>query len=141
MENGDYPGKILHGNYSQSLKKHVTEDIRQLTAFDSTAIPVIPYVSAWQEHENAMWYEFAGRQFIELMGCPADKLADVFRQRIIERRVYDYQGDSHTRVNQQTLRRSELTGFRKGLREQGEKKRPCGGHLQIAAFKRRGNLA
>ncbi len=78
MENGDYPGKILHGNYSQSLKKHVTEDIRQLTAFDSTAIPVIPYVSAWQEHENAMWYEFAGRQFIELMGCPADKLADVF---------------------------------------------------------------
>ena len=126
MENRDYPGKILHGNYSHALKKHITEHIHQLAAFEKTAIPVIPYVSAWQEQENAMWYEFADRRFLDLMGCPPESLADVFRQCIMERRVYDYQGESHTRINQQTLRQPELTGFRKGLREQGEKK----GHVE-----------
>jgi signal transduction histidine kinase/DNA-binding response OmpR family regulator len=126
MENKDYPGKILHGHYSQALKAHVTENIRRLAAFDKTSMPVIPYLSAWQEQENTMWYEFAGNRFSDLMGCPAADLADVFRQCIVERRVYDYQGENHTRINQQTLRQSELPGFRKGLREQGEKR----GHVE-----------
>ncbi len=122
MENKDYPGKILHGSYSHALKTHVKENISRLTAFEQTRTPVIPYLSAWQEQENAMWYEFAGNRFSALMGCPASELADVFRNRIVERRVYDYQDDNHHQIHPQRLHQSELPGSRKGLREQGEKK-------------------
>ena len=122
MENKDYPGKILHGNYSHALKTHVKENISRLVAFEKTLTPVIPYLSAWQEQENAMWYEFAGKRFNDLMACQIPDLADVFRHGIVERRVYDYQDDNHNQVHPQRLRQSELTGSRKGLREQGEKK-------------------
>jgi hypothetical protein len=122
MENKDYPGKILHGNYSHALKAHVKENISRLTAFEKTLTPVIPYLSAWQEQENAMWYEFAGQRFSDLMGCPIPDLADVFRNRIVERRVYDYQDDNHHQIQPRRLRQPELTGSRKGLRKQGEKK-------------------
>jgi len=122
MENKDYPGKILHGNYSHALKTHVKENISRLIAFEKTLTPVIPYLSAWQEQENAMWYEFAGQRFSDLMGCPIPDLADVFRNRIVERRVYDYQDDNHHQIQPRRLRQPELTGSRKGLREQGEKK-------------------
>jgi len=122
MKDKDYPGKILHGDYSHALKAYVARKISRLSDFEKTLIPVIPYVSAWRDQENSMWYEFAGKRFSDLMSCSAADLAEVFRKCILERRVYDYKGETHTRVNQQTLRRPELTGFRKGLREQGEKK-------------------
>ncbi len=123
MKDKDYPGKILHGEeYSHALKDHVARNISRLSDFEKTLVPVIPYVSAWRDQENSMWYEFAGKRFSDLMRCAEADLAEVFRKSILERRVYDYQGETHTRVNQQTLRRPELTGFRKGLRKQGEKK-------------------
>jgi two-component system, sensor histidine kinase and response regulator len=122
MENKEYHGKILHGNYSHALKTHVTENISRLNAFEKTRMPVIPYLSAWHREKNTMWYEFAGTRFTDLMGCPAPDLADVFRKSIVERRVYDYQGENHARINKQTLKQSDLTGSRKGLRAQGEKK-------------------
>jgi two-component system, sensor histidine kinase and response regulator len=122
MDNKDYHGKILHGNYSHALKTHVSENISRLDAFEKTRVPVIPYLSAWHQEKNTLWYEFAGRRFTDLMGCSAPDLADVFRKSIVERRVYDYQGEDHTRINKQTLKQPDITGSRKGLRAQGEKK-------------------
>jgi two-component system, sensor histidine kinase and response regulator len=122
MENKDYHGKILHGNYSHILKAHITENISRLDAFEKTLIPVIPYLSAWHRENNTVWYEFAGKRFTDLMGCQAKDLADVFRKCILERRVYDYQGENHSRIKKQTLNQSDLTGSRKALRVQEEKK-------------------
>ena len=85
----DYPGKIRHGNYSDALKAHVEKHIDRLAAFDRTLIPVIPYLCAWQDQENVIWYEFAGKRFFDLMGCSAAELAAVFRKSIVELRVSD----------------------------------------------------
>ncbi len=94
MANTDYPGKILYGSYSDALKAHVEKHIDRLAAFDRTLIPVIPYLCAWQDPDNVMWYEFAGTRFCDLMGCPAAALADIFRKCIKERRVYDHLDDA-----------------------------------------------
>ena len=122
MKTEDYHGKILHGNYSHALKMHVAENITRLADFEKTGVPVIPYLSAWHREKNTMWYEFAGIRFSELMACPASEVADVFRKSVLEHRIYDYQGENQTRINTQTLRQSELTGSRKSLRAQGEKR-------------------
>ena len=64
-----YHGKILKGNYSQDLKTYISDTTSRMRAFEHTSIPVIPYLSAWQEQKNAMWYEFAGQGFCHLMEC------------------------------------------------------------------------
>jgi two-component system, sensor histidine kinase and response regulator len=122
MKTKDYHGKILHGNYSHALKMYVAENISRLADFEKTGVPAIPYLSAWHREQNTMWYEFAGIRFCELMACPASEVAEVFRESILEHRIYDYQGENQTRINPRTLRQSELTVSRKSLRAQGEKR-------------------
>ncbi len=121
-DTADYHGKILKGNHSQRLKNHIKETIFSMQAFEHTLIPVIPYLSAWQEKENAMWYEFAGQRFCDLLACSPDAVAETFRKSILERRVYHYREQNKGQVNTQTLKQWELSGSRRGLREEGEKK-------------------
>ncbi len=119
---GDYHGKILKGNHSQNLKIYISDTISRMKAFEHTLIPVIPYLSAWQEQENAMWYEFAGQSFCDLMQCSPNAVAEIFRNSILERRVYNYKEAHKGQVNTQTLKSSELSHSRRGLRKEGEKK-------------------
>ncbi|MFK5952814.1 MAG: response regulator [Desulfobacterium sp.] len=119
---GDYHGKILKENHSQGLKTYISDTISRMQAFEHTLVPVIPYLSAWQEQENAMWYEFAGQSFCDFMQCTPDAVAEIFRNSILERRVYNYRETHKGQVNTQTLKSSELSHSRKGLREEGEKK-------------------
>lgn len=118
----DYHGKILKGNHSHRLKAHITDIITSMKSFEKSMVPVIPYLSAWQEEENAMWYEFAGYRFCKIMECTPDTVAETFRKSILERRVYNYQEQNKGHVNTQTLKKWELPDSRKGLREEGEKK-------------------
>ncbi len=118
----DYHGKILKGNHSRSLKDYIKATIAGMKSFESTMVPVIPYLSAWQEKENAMWYEFAGQRFCELMACGPDKVAATFRKSILERRVYNYREKNSGCVNTQTLKQWQLSNSRRGLRKEGEKK-------------------
>ena len=119
---GDYHGKIRHSLCSPALKQYISDHIRGLQAFDGTNPPVIPYLSAWQEKEQNMWYEFAGRRFCELMNCSPSQVAAAFREGIIERRAYTYRTAPDGTVATQTLGPSELTLSRSGLRREGEKK-------------------
>lgn len=77
------------------------------------------YISAWQEEEKNMWYEFAGGRFVALMDCRGHELAEVFRDSIRERRVYKYL-DVKSGIETETLRSKDLIGFRKRLREEGK---------------------
>ncbi|MCF8092151.1 MAG: hypothetical protein K9K40_06785, partial [Desulfotignum sp.] len=119
LKNGDYYGKILHKDFSEPLKSYVAKNISRLKAFDKTFTPAMLYLSAWQQEKKAVWYEFAGKQFTDLMACPPSDVAEVFRKSIMERRVYDYQEEHSGRINKQTLKQSELIDSRKGLRQQG----------------------
>ncbi len=117
----EYCGQILSGSYSDPLKRRIAGCIRYYRGFEETGNPAIPYISAWQEEEKNMWYEFAGKRFVQLMDCALEELAEVFRNSIRERRVYKYL-DVDSGIKTEILRPQELSGVRKGLREEGKQK-------------------
>ncbi|MGD9086875.1 MAG: hypothetical protein PVI38_00205, partial [Desulfobacterales bacterium] len=80
-----YYGHILKGNYSQTLKDHIACCIQDFQSFDRQETPAIPYIAAWQETQHVIWYEFVGRQLIQLLGCDYADASDFFRNSIVER--------------------------------------------------------
>jgi hypothetical protein len=81
----------------------------------------MPYISAWHESENVIWYEFAGRKFTDLMGCETSLLAEVFRKSIRDRRVYSFSGDGRG-IQKEILSREVLEEARDELREKTREK-------------------
>jgi len=117
----NYYGKILTENYSEELKKKVTDYIRRLQLLDELELPVILYLAAWDKGEKTIWYEFAGRRFTELMGCSPPEISGAFRNSIIDRREYTYK-DDYIHIEKKIVDKQELGGSRKKLRsETGEK--------------------
>jgi len=112
----EYCGRILTGEYSKALKKRVSECIATFKAFEEIGSLSIPYISAWHEDENVIWYEFAARRFTDLMGCDTTSLAGVFRESILDRRIYKYSG-AEPGILKEVLSREELEEARKQLRE------------------------
>ncbi|MCK5437246.1 MAG: GGDEF domain-containing protein [Desulfobulbaceae bacterium] len=116
----EYIGNILSGNYSAELKNRVAECIAAFRSFDKTGPPVIPYISAWQENEKQIWYEYVGGKFPLLLDCSVSEIAQVFRESVIDRRVYKYQ-DVDDRIKEVVIPHNELGGHRKDLRAEGKK--------------------
>lgn len=112
-----YYGRILTGHYSQPLKERVAQCISGYREFEATGNPAICYVAAWHEKDRIIWYEFAGRRFAELLGCKSSRVAEVFRHRVVERRVYRYQAEEPG-IKKEIIHQPELTSFRKELREE-----------------------
>ncbi len=116
----EYCGYILNGNFSKRLKKRVAECIPRFRAFEKAGNPAITYISAWRGEEKKMWYEFASKRFMELLGCNWSELPETFRNSIIERHVYKHQ-DFDSGIREEILSQEELHGSRKGLRKVGKK--------------------
>lgn len=112
----DYCGRILKGKYSEELKKRVAENITCYRLFDKTDNPSIIYLSAWEENEKKIWYEFVGRRFLELLRCKPFEVAEVFRNCILDRRVYKYMGEN-VDIEKEVRSRRQLDGVRKELRQ------------------------
>jgi hypothetical protein len=115
FKNPEYCGRILTGKYSKALNKRVSECIAAFQAFEQIGDFSIPYISAWHEDENVIWYEFASRGFTDLMGCDTSLLADVFRNSILDRRIYKYSG-VEPGILKEDLSREGLEEARKQLR-------------------------
>lgn len=113
-------GKILNGNYSETIRNLVGERLAVLKEFVRLNPPVIPYLCAWREDERVIWYEFAGDGFCELLRCDCGSLADVLRSAIVDRRVYRYIDRDH-RIEEEITTRDELRGAWRGLRREVEK--------------------
>jgi hypothetical protein len=116
LKKPEYYGRILTGKYSKALKKHVSKCTAALRTFERIGDFTIPYISAWHEDENVIWYEYAGRGFAELMGCDISRLAEVFRESILDRRIYRYSGAGQD-IQKEDLSKEELEEARKRLRE------------------------
>ncbi len=67
MMNGDYPGRILLGQYSNRLKKHIKDLIDRFYAFDEAASRLSLYFGVGGKGD-AIWYEFISSRFIEVLG-------------------------------------------------------------------------
>jgi len=111
----DYCGRILTGAYSSRLQTRVRRLIAGFRAFDETDVPVIHYISAWQMDEKVIWYEFVSQRFVRLLQCRPREVAAIFREAILDHRLYKYvvTGDS---IKENVLDREQLGSSRKRLR-------------------------
>jgi len=115
-----YSGRILTGNYTIELKKRVEELLDIYRAFEKTGNPAMPYISAWQEEEMKIWYEFASGRFVGLMDCKIGELADVLRKSVKDRIIYRHP-DTDASIEKEIFSSGELIAERKKLREEGRK--------------------
>nr|MBF0222351.1 GGDEF domain-containing protein [Desulfobulbaceae bacterium] len=114
-------GRILSGQYSEKLTSRVLEQIDMLRKFEETGTQIMPYMCAWQTDKKVIWYEYAGKQFCDLLRCTMDTLAEKLRAAIIDQRVYRYTKVKH-KVEEKIITREELfQSSWKGLREEVEK--------------------
>ncbi len=114
-----YCGFILNGNYSDELKTRVADCIHRFHAFDQSGSPAIPYISAWHENEKIVWYEFASKRFVALLGCDVSELPESFRKSIIDRREYK---DLDQGIQQEVISKKRLIDLRTDLRDEIKKK-------------------
>ena len=84
----DYCGCILSGDFSVELKKRVAEYIDHYRLFEGTGSAAILYIAAWQGEKEKIWYEYTSQRFMNLLGCQNSEVAEVFRDSIIDRRIY-----------------------------------------------------
>ncbi|MBL7204648.1 MAG: GGDEF domain-containing protein [Desulfobacteraceae bacterium] len=118
---GDYSGRILRGQYSNRLRRHIKDLIDRFRAFDEAGSPAIPYISAWEEKGDTIWYEFISKRFIEVLGSTYLEAPESFRKNIIERHVYKYH-DVGSPVRQEVISRKGLKKRRTGLRDEAKKR-------------------
>ena len=114
-----YYGRILKGEYSNRLKKHVAECIERIRAYDELGSPTIPYVAAWREKQNVIWYEYVSRQFIKLLGCEYAEAPQCFKRSIIERHRY-VKKDSDMRPQEEILKSNQVDSRKYELREEAQ---------------------
>jgi hypothetical protein len=115
-----YYGKILTGPYSQSLKERVAVCVTGSRNFEALEHPAMCYIAAWHEKDRIIWYEFAGRRLSQLLDCRPAQVAKLFRDSVLERRVYRYRAEEPG-IKKEIIQQAELTSFRKQLREEVRK--------------------
>ncbi len=113
----EYCGKILNGGFSTKLCGRLTECLTTLVALDKMCSPVIPYIAAWREDDKIIWYEHVGTRFLTILNCQLSEVAEVFRQSIVDRRLYRYVGQE-AEVEEEIVTRDELRSDQRGLREE-----------------------
>ena len=116
----DYSGCILSGDYSVELKKRVVEYIEHYRVFEEIGSAAMLYIAAWQGEKEKIWYEYAGEKFMKLLGCEYYEVAEVFRDSIIDRRIYK-DLDVDVGIRKEVKNREELNYVREELREEGKK--------------------
>ena len=84
----NYSGRILSGYYSVELKRRLVDSIDRYQAFEDIGGAGIFYIAAWQSQEKQIWYEYVSQSFLDLLGCRPSEVADVFRDCVVDRRVY-----------------------------------------------------
>jgi len=115
-----YYGRILNQNYSRELRERLRSCIASFQAYDISGTPVIPYIAAWEENSQDIWYEFVGQGFCRLLGCAESEVVEAFKDSFIDMRIYHYQ-DVEARIQEEVLDIRELQKYRHGLREESKK--------------------
>lgn len=126
-----YQGRILQGDFSQEVKNRLKKVLPVLHALDREGSPAILYIAAWQGDHKNIWYEFASRRFLRLMGCTHEAIAETLRKSVIDRRVYRSHGIDPM-VQEEVLDSDELNKTREKIREDTQRE----GHAE-AVYKLR----
>jgi diguanylate cyclase (GGDEF)-like protein len=118
----DYCGRILTGEYSNTLKNKVTDLMTSAAAIEKNGSPVSHYLAAWNENENVIWYEYAPHKVASLLECEESDVAEALRNAVMDRRVYKYADFHESRIAEEILDKQQLSGQRHDLREEGKEK-------------------
>ncbi len=119
--NEQYFGKILTGDYTRELKGRVADCIAGFREVEQTGIALIHYIAAWRESDKQIWYEFVPGRLLRILNCKyTDDVAEIFRSRVLDRRIYKYH-DLTTEISRKVIDRDQLNGARDILREETEK--------------------
>ena len=117
----EYHGCILSSKeYSASLRRRLEECIKCYRAFENTGSAAMLYIAAWETNGERIWYEFAGRDFINLFGCEGNEIAEVFRKSVIDRRIYK-DLNFELGVQEEVKSHDEVSDAWEELREEGVK--------------------
>jgi HD-GYP domain-containing protein (c-di-GMP phosphodiesterase class II) len=117
----EYHGCILSSKeYSASLRRRLEECIKCYRAFENTGSAAMLYIAAWETNGERIWYEFAGRDFINLFGCEGNEIAEVFRESVIDRRIYK-DLNFELGVQEEVKSHDEISDSWEELREEGVK--------------------
>ena len=116
----EYCGCILYGGFSVELKKRVAGYIDRYRSFEDTGSAAILYIAAWQGEKEKIWYEYTSQKFMNLLGCENSEVAEVFRNSIVDRRIYK-DLDVDVGIRKEVKNREELNSAREALREEGKK--------------------
>ena len=114
-----YYGRILTGEFSDLLKNHLADLIKEFRAFDDLGSPAMPYISAWQGKQNIIWYEFVSTRFIKLLGCDYHEAPNFFRQSIMERHRYGII-ESSAGPQEEILKKNQVKVLRSELRKEAK---------------------
>jgi diguanylate cyclase (GGDEF)-like protein len=117
----DYCGQILTGAYSKKLKQRIADTTTIFRHFDLMGTPAIPYIAAWREYQKTIWYEFISRHFLRMMACEPAQGARVFRNSLLEQRIYEHQPASQ-RVIENIVNPEDLAGSRTNYRREVKRK-------------------
>jgi diguanylate cyclase (GGDEF)-like protein len=127
-----YAGRILTGSYSQMLQERTYSVIQASDAFDSYNFPLMPYITAWNQEDNTIWYEFVGQQLIELLDTTPSDMSNAFREAIQDQRIFHYTDMSQSEVEEEVITRHQLSHKRYNLRENVQKNRKVEAVYQVA---------
>ncbi len=117
----EYHGSILLSDkYSSSLRHRLTECIKCYRAFENTGSVAMLYIAAWKGHDKKIWYEYVGENFITLFGCNHHEISEVFRNSVIDRRIYK-ELDVELGIQKQVKSHDEISDTWEKLREEGKK--------------------
>jgi hypothetical protein len=124
-DSGDRSGRARAAGFSragfrQRLCRRLTACVAAMAALEKISSPIVPYIAAWREHEKIIWYEYVGARFLALLGCERGEVDEVFRQSIVDRRLYRY-AERESKVEEEIVTRAELRGDQAGLREEVKK--------------------
>ncbi|MCB2183448.1 MAG: GGDEF domain-containing protein [Desulfobulbaceae bacterium] len=128
----NYVGRILYGDYSDALKERIDTIFASTEAAEKCGLPIMPYLAAWHEKENIIWYEYAAPRFVELLNCTSVNVSRVFRDSILDQRIYKYGELSSDGVEEKVLTRQQLSGQRIDLRHEVQKKGQVEAIYQVA---------
>ena len=115
----DYCGRILDGNFSKELKGRVVECCKRYHAFEETGTPAIPYIAAWHQESDTIWYEYASQRLADLLDCRLTDVAEVLRNGVIDRRIYRSMS-TEAHIRKEIKSREELSVAWRELREEGQ---------------------
>ncbi len=113
----NYSGRILTGAFTPTLKKRTHSVIQDSNTFDKYNFPIMPYITAWNQEDNSIWFEFVGQQLIDLLDTNMAEVSQAFRDSIQNQRIFHYTDLSQSKVEEEIITQQQISRKRQGLRE------------------------